>query len=111
MYVITSRAHPSEDHERFGELSGALVTCFVDFRDPWGAEQLASAYARADGWVPEETLEVLAYDPATGADAPEWEAHLEQARRRGVSLLYRPLPLDPLGEGPDYDLEDDPNAE
>ena len=58
LFTIRSRVNPkSKAAERFSNVGGAYVSCYISFKDFDAAEKLAKLLLRDEGWVPEERTE------------------------------------------------------
>jgi hypothetical protein len=55
LFTIRSKINPkSELAERFSDIGGAYVNCYISFKDFAAAEHLSKWLIRQEGWIPEK---------------------------------------------------------
>ncbi|CAA0146594.1 hypothetical protein [Tenacibaculum maritimum] len=50
MFLINVLAKPKKETEQYGEVVGAYVSLYIDYKDIEGAIQLAKFYIKEEGW-------------------------------------------------------------
>ncbi|CAA0195311.1 hypothetical protein [Tenacibaculum maritimum] len=50
MFLINVLAKPKKETEQYGEVVGAYVSLYIDYKDIEGAIQLAKFYVKEEGW-------------------------------------------------------------
>ncbi|CAA0169612.1 hypothetical protein ACE1MK_13830 [Tenacibaculum maritimum] len=50
MFLINALAKPKKETEQYGEVVGAYVSLYIDYKDIEGAIQLAKFYIKEEGW-------------------------------------------------------------
>lgn len=86
MLLLHVRATPLPGCRHEGQCAGAIVLCYVDFKDRWEAEQVARANLRADGWEPVDLLEIVEVTEANCA--PDRMDEYRTALETGVCFVY-----------------------
>ena len=92
MYCLTFQVRPKPDSEHAAKYAGAYAVCWIDFKDQWGAEQLARIALDEEGWIIEKCEEVHCptRDNYESPDLHESLHLFEEAQRIGwtISLKY-----------------------
>jgi hypothetical protein len=107
MYLITirSRIKPnSKVAERFPDIGGAYVNCYIQFKDYDAAEKLAKLLIRAQGWIPEKRTEAWELRKSKLKTKKEKQYYAE-ALKYGYSLVFHMWPKDAEDADVDYEAK------
>ena len=90
MYHFLFEAHPKPDTEAAKSCGGAFVNCWIDFRDQWGADQLARILIENEGWVIDKCVEVKSPDREDyeSSDLRESLELFDEALANGWSCVF-----------------------
>jgi hypothetical protein len=109
MYLFTFIAKVSRnlrEAERFAELGGAYVNCWINFKDYEAAEKLAKLLIRDAGWIPAKKLKAAGVRKKWCKKKSEQRCYSE-AMQYGYTLVFNMWPKD----APDADAEHDAEEE
>lgn len=90
MYLFTIRSRvnrKAKGAERFSDVGGAYVSCYISFKDLVAAEKLAKILIREEGWLPEKRTEAWKLqkkDLRTKKD----KQYYAEAMRYGYCLVF-----------------------
>lgn len=107
MYLITIRARikpNSEATEKFPDIGGAYVNCYIQFKDYDAAEKLAKLLVRQRGWIPEKTTDAWVLLKSKLKTKKE-KQYYSEALKYGYSLVFHMWPKDAADADVDYELK------
>lgn len=91
MFLIIIRAHPKKREGKLKKIGGAYVSCWIDFKDPWGAEELAKLAIKSAGWSPRKIIEIQTIT-LKNTDKKN-KVYFKEAQKFGMSLVFHSWPL------------------
>lgn len=86
--------------EKFHDVGGAYVSCFISFKDFEAAAKLAKLLIREQGWIPEKTFEAWKLRKAELRTKKDKQYYAE-AIKYGYCLVFNHWPKD----APDADVD------
>ena len=96
MYLITirSRLNPkSEAAEKFNDIGGAYVNCYIQFKDYEAAEKLAKLLIKEHGWIPEKMTDAWVIQK-NKLKTKKQRQYYSEAVKYGYSLVFHMWPKD-----------------
>jgi len=108
MYLITirSRIKPtSKAAERFPDIGGAYVSCYIQFKDYDAAKKLAKLLIREQGWIPEKRTDAWVLRKSELKTKKE-KQYYSEALKYGYSLVFNMWPKDADDADVDYEAEE-----
>jgi hypothetical protein len=101
LFLVTIEARPAPGSEKFGQMGGSFVNCWVNADDLCTAERRAVALIEADGWRPHrfEEWSIVSRETYTDwkpldEDGPDLRELFEQALIDGELCVFNTWPLD-----------------
>lgn len=105
MYLINfrSRINPkSKAAEKFPDIGGAYVKCYIQFKDYDAAEKLAKIFIRERGWIPEKRTDAWVIQKSELKTKKE-KQYYSETLKYGYTLIFNMWPKD--AEDADIDYE------
>ena len=88
MYQIVAHAKPKKDSENYGEVLGAYVAFFIDFKEIDGAFVLAKYYIENEGWEIIELEDEYFVIDSIEDMADDYKQYYEEVFNYGYSLIF-----------------------
>lgn len=103
LFTFRSRIKPnSEAAQNFGDVDGAYVNCWINFKDYEASEKLAKLLIRESGWIPEKkTDESIIQKKYLKKKADK--KYYSEALKYGYTLVFNMWPKDAQDATVDYD--------
>jgi hypothetical protein len=106
LFTFRSRIHSkSKEAKRRGDVGGAYVNCWINFKDFEAAEKLAKLLIREQGWIPEIKIRESRIQRRSLKKKKEKQYYTE-AIKFGYSLVFHLWPKDAPDAKTDYESED-----
>jgi hypothetical protein len=106
LFTFRSRVNPkSRQAKRLGDVGGAYVNCWINFKDCDAAEKLAKLLIREQGWIPEIKTEEssIAKKPLKKKKDKQYYA---EAIKHGYTLVFHMWPKGTPDADEDYEAEE-----
>lgn len=88
MFLINALAKPKKSSEHYGEVIGAYVSLYIDYKDIEGAIRLAKFYIKDEGWkVTEIEEEYFTLNSISEVEDDQKELY-EDAVEYGYSIVF-----------------------
>ena len=88
MFLINALAKPTKKSEQYGEVIGAYVSLYIDYKDIEGAFRLAKYYIKSEGWkLTELEEEYFTLEGTSDVDEEHLELY-EEAQEYGYALIF-----------------------
>ena len=88
MFLINALAKPKKSSEHHGEVIGAYVSVYIDYKDAKGAFKLAKHYIKEEGWkVTEIEEEYFSLDSIKDVDEDQKDFFTE-AQEFGYTMVF-----------------------
>ena len=107
MYLFTfrSRVNPkSKAAEKFSDVGGAYVSCWISFKDLEASEKLAKLLIRHAGWIPEKKVEESKVQKKWCKKRSDKQCYSE-ALKYGYTLVFNMWPKDAEDADVNYEAE------
>jgi hypothetical protein len=102
LFTIPSRINPkSKAAEKFPDIGGAYVNCYIQFKDYEAAEKLAKLLIKEEGWIPEKMTDAWRVQK-NKLKTKKHRQYYSEAIKYGYSLVFHMWPKD----ADDADLDD-----
>ena len=106
LFTIRSRINPkSKTAERFPDISGAYVNCWIQFKDFEAAEKLAKLLIRERGWVPEKRTDASIIQ-RKGLKTKKDKQFYAEAIKYGYTLVFNMWSKGTEDAGVDYEAKE-----
>jgi len=105
LFTIRSRRNPrSKGAAKYGDVGGAYVNCYIQFKDYGAAEKLARLLIRESGWIPAKRTVASVVRKGDVKTKKETQYYSE-ALKCGYTLVFRLWPKDAEDANVDYEAE------
>ena len=105
LFTIRSRIKPkSKAAEKFPDIGGAYVNCWIQFKDLEAAEKLAKLLIRERGWIPEKRTDASIIQKK-GLKTKKDKQFYAEAIKYGYTLVFNMWWKDAEDADVDYEAE------